>query len=252
MHPPELVGEARRLAAAGLSPQEIAEEIRVPRRTVSDWLTGAARASANRVRCCRQCGSPLHRFEQLPTAYAYLLGMYLGDGCISVHPRGVFRLRVTLDLRYPGIVEECEGAVRQVIGGHVGRVLRAGPDGTTNTHADVSSYSKSWPCLLPQHGPGKKHRRRIELAAWQRALTHRDPRLLLRGLIHSDGCRAINTGTNWRHPRYSFYNHSDEILRIFIDGCEQLGIHYTRAPRVVYVSRKADVALLDTFIGPKC
>jgi hypothetical protein len=45
----------------------------------------------------------------------YLLGLYLGDGCISAHPRGVYRLRITLDLRYPGIVEECEAALRAVL-----------------------------------------------------------------------------------------------------------------------------------------
>jgi hypothetical protein len=27
--------------------------------------------------------------------------MYLGDGCLSAHPRGVFKLRISLDARYP-------------------------------------------------------------------------------------------------------------------------------------------------------
>jgi hypothetical protein len=74
----------------------------------------------------------------------------------------------------------------------------------------------------------------------------------LRGLIHSDGCRFINTGSGgWRHPRYSFTNYSDDIRGIFTDACDLMGIRWTTAPNVVYVSRKADVALLDTFIGPK-
>lgn len=31
-----------------------------------------------------------------------------------------------------------------------------------------------------------------------------------------------------------------------------MGIHWTKSgERMIYVSRKADVALLDTFIGPK-
>lgn len=77
------------------------------------------------------------------------------------------------------------------------------------------------------------------------------PRRLLRGLIHSDGCRATNTGTNWSHPRYSFRNLSADIIGIFIDVCRLIGVHHTVAPRTVYVSRKADVALLDEFIGPK-
>ena len=118
---------------------------------------------------------------------------------------------------------------------------------------EVYSYSKSWPCLFPQYGPGKKHLRRIWLADWQQRLVTQKPELLLRGLIHSDGCRFINTGSGgWRNPRYSFTNLSADIRRIFIDACDLLDLHWTEAGnRTVYVSRKADVARMDTFIGPK-
>jgi hypothetical protein len=57
----------------------------------------------------------------------------------------------------------------------------------------------------------------------------RHPEALLRGLIHSDGCRFTNTGTNWRHPRYSFSNLSGDIRRLFCEGCDLLGIHSTVA-----------------------
>lgn len=123
---------------------------------------------------------------------------------------------------------------------------------TRPTYVELGSYSKSWPCLFPQHGPGKKHERTIELVDWQLTLVRRWPGLLLRGLIHSDGCRFINTGRGgWRWPRYVFSNVSEDILAIFCFGCELLGLHYTVAPRTVYVSRKADVAILDSHIGPK-
>ena len=42
-------------------------------------------------------------------AYAYLLGLYLGDGCLPEGPRGVWHLRLTLDSRYPGIIERALG-----------------------------------------------------------------------------------------------------------------------------------------------
>lgn len=77
------------------------------------------------------------------------------------------------------------------------------------------------------------------------------PEQLLRGLIHSDGCRFINTGSNWRHPRYSFSNRSVHIRRIFCGACDALGLRWTTAPHTVYVSRKDDVARMDAFIGPK-
>jgi hypothetical protein len=106
------------------------------------------------------------------------------------------------------------------------------------TWHELYAYSKSWPCLFPQHGPGRKH--------------ERTPTLLLRGLIHSDGCRFQNTGRGWSHPRYSFANKSADIKAIFWQACDLLDLHWTTSgEKTIYVSRKADVALLDRFIGPK-
>ncbi len=119
------------------------------------------------------------------------------------------------------------------------------------TCVEISAYSKRWPALFPQHGPGRKHERRIELRGWQWSVVGANPELTLRGLIHSDGCRSINTGTNWRRPRYSFRNTSTDILEIFERVCGLVEVRPTRAPNTVYVSRMADVATLDGFIGPK-
>ena len=38
------------------------------------------------------------------TAYCYVLGLYLGDGCISRSAQ-VWRLRITLDKKYPAIID---------------------------------------------------------------------------------------------------------------------------------------------------
>jgi len=247
-----------KLGAAGLSASVIARQTGVPRGTVRDWLSGRVprRASAEGVpvSSCQKCGGIAHQFRQLPSAYVYLLGLYLGDGCISAHPREVYRLRIVLDLRYPGIVDECAAAISEVVPRNaIHRQMRRG--GFTRraeyTNVEVSAYSKSWPCLFTQHGSGRKHERRIELSEWQRELVTRHPQLLLRGLIHSDGCRFINTGRGWRCPRYSFSNVSDDIRRIFRDACDLLELRWTTAGTTVYVSRKADVARMDTFIGPK-
>lgn len=184
----------------------------------------------------------------------YALGVYLGDGCISAHPRGVFRLRLFLDARYPAIIDASESAIRALR--PYNKILRQRRSGgyansSARSNVELSCYSRSWPCLFPQHGPGRKHERPIVLVGWQRDLLERHAEALLRGLIHSDGCRFINTGTNWRYPRYSFSNVSADICRIFSDACDVLGVGWTAAPRTVYVSRKRDVARLDEFIGPK-
>jgi hypothetical protein len=75
----------------------------------------------------------------------------------------------------------------------------------------------------------------------------------VRGLIHSDGCRFQNTGRGgWSHPRYSFTNNSAGIRAIFCEACDLMGLHWTvSGERTIYVSRMADVAKLDRFVGPK-
>lgn len=239
MHPPETVDRVAELAAEGLSPTAIARRVGVPRTTVRDWMAGKTPTSRR-----YELAMPL----ELPDTYVYLLGLYLGDGCLSPHPRGVFRLRIALDGRYPGIIEECAQTIREVRPGAKVNV-RARPE---NRAVDVSSYWKAWPVLFPQHGPGRKHNRRIVLEPWQEELVALDPDLLVRGLIQSDGCRFMNTGRKgWRHPRYSFSNRSADIRAIFCAARERLDLRWTAAPHTVYVSRKEDVWLLDQVVGPK-
>jgi hypothetical protein len=80
------------------------------------------------------------------------------------------------------------------------------------------------------------------------------PRQLLRGLIHSDGCRVINRvwGDRYRYPRYLFTNTSKDILQIFRDACDAIGVeHRNSKPNTISVARRNSVASLDAFIGPK-
>jgi hypothetical protein len=248
MHSPAVVQEALRLRESGLNATEIGRELHIHRRTVCDWLAGGLpRCGAHAPGACLVCGG-LHDLAGLSETYVYLLGLYLGDGHISPFPRDVYRLRITLDSKYPGIVNSTAQAMIEVSGRKTSVTRRS-----TENCVDVISYWKSWPCVFPQHGPGRKHDRTIALSDWQTPLVDRYAGQLLRGLIHSDGCRFINTGRGgWTCPRYTFTQASTDIREIFCDACEHLGVRWTRAgERVIYVSRKADVAFLDTFIGPK-
>jgi hypothetical protein len=255
MRTPEEIRNVVALAATGRSTLAISRETGIPRATVRDWLAGRVpKGRAVDEVSCERCGAAEHRVDELAPEYAYLLGVYLGDGCISAHPRGVYRLRLFFDAQYPVILDAGEAAVRSVFpANRVNRLSRSGgyENSTPRSNVELSVYSKALPCLFPQHGPGRKHERRIVLEDWQRRLVAKHPEQLLRGLIHSDGCRFVNTGRNWRHPRYSFNNRSDDIRTIFCDACDLLGVHWTVAPRTVYVSRVRDVAVLDGFIGPK-
>jgi DNA-binding transcriptional regulator YiaG len=260
MHPEASVTKVLELRRAGLSPAEISRQTGINRGTVRDWISGRTpRRTGWYGRDpsdlgCPACGACTHHFERLPPSYLYLLGLYLGDGCISAHPRGVFRLRIFCDVSYPRIVAECKSAIRELTPNKISEMRRAGgfETSTPDSNMELGVYWKSWPCLFPQHGPGRKHERPIELVDWQQRLLEKHPDRLLRGLIHSDGCRFINTGRGgWTCPRYSFSNRSEGILQIFCDACDQMDLHWTLAPHTVYVSRKADVARMDEFIGPK-
>ena len=246
-HPAGTVARTLELAAEGRNASEVARLLGIPRATVRDWMQGRVpRRSLLATAGCGRCGG-VHDFGGLPPAYVHLLGLYLGDGCLSAHRREVFKLRISLDARYPEIVEECEEAIRAVRPrSSVNRVDR-------RTWFEVYSYSKSWPCLFPQHGPGKKHERPIILSPWQWRLVWDRPDRLLRGLLHSDGCRFQNTGRcSWSHPRYAFTNASPHIRSIFCTACDLIGLRWTASgKRTIYVSRKDDVALLDLLVGPK-
>jgi hypothetical protein len=247
-HPTGIVARSLELAAEGRTATEVARLLGIPRATVRDWMYGHVpkRSRLREIGGCATCGE-VHDFGGLPPAYVYLLGMYLGDGCLSAHRREVFKLRISLDAQYPAIFEECRDAMQIVMPrSRVNLVDR-------RTWFELYSYSKSWPCLFPQHGPGKKHERPIVLSPWQRAAVSERPDLLLRGLLHSDGCRFQNSGRGgWSHPRYAFANTSRDIRAIFCAACELLGLRWTSSgDKTIYVSRKDDVALLDLFVGRK-
>jgi hypothetical protein len=117
-------------------------------------------------------------------------------------------------------------------------------------------YSKHWPSLFPQHGAGRKHLRRIELADWQHGMVENHRGRFLRGLIHSDGCRIIarerQAGRVRDAPRYVFSNRSEDIKRLFCESCDALGIRWTRPNgKEVAIYRLASVAQMDQFVGPK-
>jgi hypothetical protein len=228
----------------GLSTTEVARRTRIPRSTVRDWR------SARSVGRARGCAA--HDFTSLDMpAYAYLLGIYLGDGCISSHRRGVWKLRITLDSAYPAIVAECVSAVDAITPGKAHVLPRR-----DERAVEVSNYWKHWTCLIPQHGPGRKHLRPIVLADWQRGIVEAHVEPFLRGLIHSDGTRIIATERKGRYvrraPRYAFSNRSEDILAIFKAACEIAGVHCTRAShKQIAIYSKAAVARLDEFVGPK-
>jgi hypothetical protein len=138
------------------------------------------------------------------------------------------------------------------------RVFCASHSGVACTY--VKSVSKHRPCLFPQHGPGRKHERRIELESWQQEIVDRHPGDFARGLFHSDGCRLINRvrrpvkggDRSYEYPRYLLVSRSADIHRLCGEALDRLGVAWRFSkPTTISVARREAVARLDEFVGPK-
>ncbi|MFJ8583219.1 helix-turn-helix domain-containing protein [Streptomyces sp. NPDC093595] len=258
-HGTEVRQKALVLLRGGYRNADVARRLGVPPGTIAYWLH---KDRAERGECpgrhdpeCPRCdGTDLDR-----AAYAYLFGLYLGDGHISHYSaHRVPNLMITCAETWPGLMDACEQAMRSVFPGNaVCRVRRTGC-------RNVKVYSKHLACLFPQHGPGRKHERRIVLEGWQREIVDAHPWEFVRGLIHSDGCRITNWTTRrvggevkrYEYPRYFFTNVSDDIRRLYTDTLDTLGVEWTHCarggnPYNISVARRASVALMDAHVGPK-
>ncbi len=254
--PPKTVLAVLHLKANGHTDRETSRRTGVPVSTIRLWrqrgLSKSAKLALRTGELCATCGAEPHDFESLPhETYAYLLGVYLGDGYVCRWGKS-WALRIALDEAYPGIVESCCDAIEQIRGGHRPRPR---PDIRTAC-IRVDATWRQWLCLFPQHGPGCKHRRKIELVDWQHRIVDEAPEAFLRGLIHTDGWRGVNRvhvkGKDYAYPRYQFSNRSDDIRKLFTDTCDKLGVKWRPWTRYhISVAQRESVALLDSFIGPK-
>jgi hypothetical protein len=84
------------------------------------------------------------------------------------------------------------------------------------------------------HGPGRKHARTIALEAWQQEIVADFTKEFIRGLVHSDGSRSTdrvrhglkNGERRYEYPRYFFTDESADIMGLFTDALERLGIEW--------------------------
>lgn len=241
---------ARALHADGAAVAEVARQLKLPYRTVRDWCHLTFQTDPGQPkspRPCWACDTP-RRTPEKQEEYAYLLGLYLGDGYLATSMR-VPVLRIACAEAYPALIDACERAMRATLAKAVQRVQKEGC-------VAVQAYSMHWPCLFPQHGPGRKHERKIALTDWQQQIVDEHPKPFVRGLFHSDGCRVVNhvtvRGKRYAYPRYFFSNESADIMALCAAALDRIGAQWRLNRRnSLSVARASSVALLDTFIGPK-
>lgn len=239
---------------------DVARELRVPVGTIGWWAHEDRKRHGHEpqrhISTCPRCAPGAVSLNR--RMYSYLLGLYLGDGCLcsgaAMRKRGVHYLTIACADAWPGLMDECEAAIRAVMPRNaVGRVQRKGMH-------EVKAYSKHWTCLFPQHGPGMKHTRPIILEPWQREIVDEFTEEFVRGLIHSDGCRVYNVAvhrrdgrvTRYYYSRYHFTNESTHIRDLFTAALDRLGVEWRYNNRnCVSIARRESVKRLDAFVGPK-
>jgi hypothetical protein len=255
VRPQSVVDSALAASAAGMPDAENALLHSVAVKTIRRWRRlyqrrGQPRGQTHLAPPCPRCeGGVLDE-----PAYAELLGWYLGDGHLTQGHRGVYNLHVFNDVTYIDLNAHVADLMRSVKPG-------SRPHTRNVPGCLITTVSwKHWPCLFPQHGPGRKHERPIRLEEWQREVVAAHPADLLRGLFHSDGCRVDNwtrrrVAGEWKryeYGRWQFCNASGDIRDLLCWALDLLGIGWRRsAERVISVSRRPDVARLDELIGRK-
>ncbi len=253
MYPRATVNMALHLSAISVLDHENARICGVSVAAIRHWRSGRRRSShgadARHAGCPRCHGRSLDE-----SAYAYLLGLYLGDGHVTRGRRNVFVLSIFCSDDWPGLLAAARGTMSAVM--PASGVFCVQRQGCT----EVKSSSKHWPCLFPQHGPGRKHTRRIELEQWQAVIVDGYPGEFVRGLFHSDGWRGVNRvrrrfagrDHSYEYPRYMFSNESSDILRLCGQTLDRVGVDWRFSRRnMISVARREAVARLDEFVGPK-
>lgn len=251
MHGPQIRQEALKLLADGWPRADVCRLLRVSPQSTYRWQERAEPlpGSSSNIQCFRCDGTKPNGYY-----YLYLLGQYLGDGHIANVQRTT-ALRIYCCDDYPEIITQVGCAMFQVANASVNyREFK------NSRCTQVQSSTQHWKCMIPQHGPGMKHTRPIALTDWQKEMVATDPRPLIKGLIHSDGCRGMNTvhrslpsGVHtYSYPRYLFSNVSTDIQGIYTDALDILGIAWKRNRwNSISVARREAVAALDEFVGPK-
>ncbi len=254
--------EVMKLRSSGMKISEIVKVTGLTRSCINNWINrGSPRneqilsildnTKMNPIEVLVEMNSTINEI-QLYSAYSFVLGMYLGDGCIHEVNHST-QLTFSLDKKYEALNEYVMKVSNQVFGKNPSiydRSVNRGQKIISNCINVKYSY-KHLKLIFPQHGRGKKHLRTIELTEWQKSIIN--PVALCQGLFFSDGCYYLDSANNkWM---YSFTNKSTGIIEILRDSLERLNIRCNIRDRgnsiVLTVKHKDDVRKLHDMIGDK-
>ncbi len=178
--------------------------------------------------------------------YSYLYGLYLGDGCVYLHKKGVYGLMIALDMKYPKLINEVYESLSTFHNNKVQTRIRY-----VNC-CNLTIYGKYINVLFPKFGIGNKYKNMVFITKeLQDNLCYKS---LLKGLFQSDGSYYYDNYNDKYF--YNFTNMSVDIINIFIMCLNNLDIKYTLNIKknnvyVVYIRRINEVEKMMKIVGIK-
>lgn len=263
--PTDTIQKIHRLRDEGVSKRQVSRQLSIDYGTVRKWWDKDARVAQSAE--ATDLKSVKYGFESHPgyqSTYAYVLGLYLGDGYINIQNQKyqVYKLRIAQESRFADLIAEHITALETL--------FPRNTVGTFNhTHAkccDIYVHSKELNQWFPQHGVGAKHTRPIILETWQQKIIQLFPESFIRGLMQTDGSRYIHRQGRYEYVKYNFTNVSKDVVDLLCAACDNLNIPWTIHSRpnttpngdkslymkyTVTFNRRDAVTQLESIVGPK-
>lgn len=224
----------------GKNKYQIAKEYSIPRATLSGWIKN----NGKKIRTSdKDISVIIQEIKNNKETYNYILGLYLGDGCISSHKMS-YKLRIAQDNKYPKSITDIENILKSFFPNNI---FICKPKGCTV----IGIYDKNLPLYFPQHDTGKKHDRPIILSDYQRE--NLDYLNLMSGLWMSDGSYYI---AQKKYECYNFTNKSTDIISLFEECLTNFSIAYRKRMKkdgvwIIEITKKSEVVKMKDIVGTK-
>lgn len=222
----------------------------IPRATIKYWLNHNILNSLKTKDIDKEIIDSIYEHISLNKKdYSFILGLYLGDGCITENGRNnsSYKLRIAQDKKYPKTISLIQNRLSSFFGKESKLVSGKGC-------YHITIYDKYLPIYFPQHGKGFKHDRKIRLNDFQ--LKNIDDVELLKGLWISDGSFYIAKLSKYKYERYNFTNKSTDLIEIFSGLLDNLGVKHSKRVKnngvwIIEIQNKKYVSILRDILGIK-
>ena len=226
----------------GKNKSQLEKEYNIPRSTIRYWID-----NKDTIFIPKTTDKPLEliieEIKNKKEQYNYILGLYLGDGCISTHKMS-YKLRIPQDNKYPKSIINIKNILNSFFPNNT---FICNPNGCTV----IGIYDKNLPLYFPQHGGGKKHDRPIILSDYQR--DNIDYLNLMSGLWMSDGSYYL---AQKKYECYNFTNKSTDIISLFEECLNNFKIAYRKRIKkngvwIIEITKKSEVLKMKDLVGIK-